>query len=962
MEKEEEKKESENQQVPFIKWLSELTKDSGQIAGGKGASLAEMFNAKLPVPPAFVVTTSAYNYFVEKTGIKEEIGEILDSINVDNTAELEKKAKQIRELMISKEFPEDLKEEIIEAYENLGIDKQALEQAKTDALKILQHGQEPVFTAVRSSATTEDLPDASFAGQQESYLNVKGNRDLIEKIRRVFASLFTARAIYYRKKRGFSKEKFALAAVVQKMIDSDKSGVMFSTNPIKQNDNIIIEAVFGLGEGIVSGKIKPDTYEITKELEIIDKKIAIKKIALTRDSQGNTEQVNLNEEISKQQVLEDSQIKSLANLGIKIEEHYEIPQDIEFAIENNEIFIVQSRPITTKVKEKSGEIKGKEILSGLAASPGVGSGKVKIIHDLSELSKVQKGDVLVTEMTNPDMVITMQKSAAIITDEGGLTCHAAIVSREMGIPTVVGTEKATKILKENQEVTVDGFNGKVYTGKSETITSEVNPIVPTKTKIKVIVDLPEAAERAAKTKADCIGLMRLEGIIASSGKHPIMFQQQNKLDEYTEILKKGIEKISQPFKEIWIRTSDIRSDEYANLEGAPKEKEDNPMLGMHGIRFSLKNPELLKAELKAIKLCADKYSDKTFGYMMPQVISPEEITETKKLAGQVRLTKVKQGIMVETPASALIIKHLLKAGVDFISFGTNDLTQYILAIDRNNEDVQYLHDEMHPAVLNAIKRVLRTCQEQKVETSICGQAGSKKEMAEFLVKNGIDSISVNADAAEKISKLVAELEKQSPENNQSPLNKQPQKFNNNKNKYPHQNQNKPNQNQQTQQEKSKPEENQENKNPEEKTKEIIQEINQKVNEEIKQQTHKQFEKEKQEAEKEKQQTQENKQEQKQPEAQNPQQSNPPQKPQEPEKQQQPKPQKQPEAPAYVADIIKEIEQEDYSNPENPNEPEEPPQEPQEPIPEPYSQYENNFQQEQIEGLPNFRQRFFTEKE
>lgn len=674
--------QSEVSKSSFVKWLPELDKNAGQIAGGKGANLAEMFNSGFPVPPAFIVTTDAYNYFIEKTGIKQKIGEILDSIDVDDTKALEDKAKEIRELMIKQEVPENLKEEIIDAYENLSIDKKSLERAKGDALNILQHSQELVFVAVRSSATTEDLADASFAGQQESYLNVKGNRDLIDKVKKVFASLFTARAVYYRKKKGFSKEKFSLAAVVQKMIDSDKSGVMFSTNPIKNNNNIIIESVFGLGEGIVSGRIKPDTYEISRELKIINKKISDKKIALTRNSQGNTEEIMLTEEISKRQVLDDGQIKSLANYGIKIEEHYEKSQDIEFAIENNEIFIVQSRPVTTKAKEKTEEIKGEPVLIGLAASPGVSSGKVKIIRDLKELSKIKKGDILVTKMTNPDMVVTMQKSAAIITDEGGITCHAAIVSREMGIPSVVGTEKATEILKENQEVTVDGFAGKVYAGKSETVKAEVNPVVPTKTKIKVMVDLPEAAERAAKTKAEAIGLMRLEGIIASSGKHPIMFQKQNKLDEYTEILKNGIEKISLPFKEIWIRTSDIRSDEYANLQGAPQEKEDNPMLGMHGIRFSLKNPGILKAELKAIKLCADKYPDKTFGYMMPQVISPEEVTGTRKLADEIGLTKVKQGIMVETPSSAFIIKHLLKTGVDFISFGTNDLTQYVLAIDR----------------------------------------------------------------------------------------------------------------------------------------------------------------------------------------------------------------------------------------------------------------------------------------
>ena len=746
----------------FIKWLSELDKSSGMIAGGKGANLAEMYNSKFPVPPAFIVTTDAYKFFIEKSGIKEKIDSIIDFIDVDNTKELEDKSKEIRQLITKAEMPQELKEEITDSYENLNVDKNALQGAGRDALHILKYSNEPVFVAVRSSATTEDLEGSSFAGQQESYLNVKGNTELIESVKKVFASLFTARAIYYRKKRGFSKEKFALAAVVQKMVDSDRSGVIFSSNPVKENNNVVIEAVFGLGEGIVSGKIKPDNYEVTRELEIINKEIAYKKMAITRNSQGDNQEVHLNEDKGGQQVLTESQVKQLANIALKIETHYGIPQDIEFAIESGEIFIVQSRPITTKVKKEEKEIKGKSILSGLAASPGIASGKVRIIHNLEDLTKVRKGDILVTEMTNPDMVISMQKASGIITNEGGLTSHAAIVSREMGIPAVVGTDNATKTLKEGQEVTVDGFKGLIYEGISEAKSVEILPIVQTRTKIKVIVDLPGAEERAAKTKSESIGLLRLEGIIASNEKHPLAFEKQKKLPEYTEMLEKGISQISAPFKEIWIRTSDIRSDEFSTLQGAV-EIEDNPMLGDHGIRFSLKHPDILKAELKAVLNCANKFQGKKFGIMIPQVISTEEIIKTKELAKELGLLgKVKIGIMVETPSACLIIKDLLKVGLDFISFGTNDLTQYVLAIDRNNEQVQDLFNELHPAVLNAMKRVLRTCEELEVESSICGQAGSKLEMVKFLVANGITSISVNADAAYEISQIVASVESKIP--------------------------------------------------------------------------------------------------------------------------------------------------------------------------------------------------------
>ncbi|MFA6022688.1 MAG: phosphoenolpyruvate synthase [Candidatus Pacearchaeota archaeon] len=743
----------------YIRWLSELNKNSGPVAGGKGANLAEMFNAKFPVPPAFVVTTKGYYAFIEKSGIKDELYRILDSIDVDDTLDLEAKAKKIRELIISAEMPDDMATEITEAYENLSIDKQALEKASKYALSILKNSNEPVFIAVRSSATTEDLDDSSFAGQQESYLNIKGNKQLIESVKKVLASLFTARAIYYRKKRGFSKEKFALAVVVQKMIDSDKSGVIFSSNPVKENNDVMIEAVWGLGEGIVSGKINPDNYIVSRELKLLEKKISEKKIAIVRDSQGDTSEVKLSPTRSKDQVLEESEIKSLANYALRLEEHYGKPQDIEFSIESREIYIIQTRPITTQAKKGGEEIKGELLLSGLGASQGVASGTVRIIKDLTQLDRVQKGDVLVTEMTNPDMVITMQRSAAIITDEGGITSHAAIVSREMGIPAVVGTGEATKKLVDGQIVTVDGFNGKVYEGATETKLVEIKPVIETKTKIKVIVDLPAFAERAALTKCSAVGLLRLEGIIASSGKHPIAYQKEDKLSEYSKVLEQGISKIAEHFQEVWIRTSDIRTDEFSNLEGAPKKIELNPMLGMHGVRFSLKNPEILKAELEAVRLSSQKYPDKIFGIMLPQIISAEEVKESKKLVDAAGIKNYKFGIMVETPAACLIIKDLIKVGIDFASLGTNDLTQYTLAIDRGNELVQYLYNETNPAVLNAIKRVIRTCNEEGVESSICGQAGSNSDMVKFLVENKISSISVNADAAHDVSVLVAELEK-----------------------------------------------------------------------------------------------------------------------------------------------------------------------------------------------------------
>jgi pyruvate, water dikinase len=746
------------EKIDLVKWFSELNKDSGSIAGGKGANLAEIYNAKVNVPPGFVITAQAYDYFIDKAGLKEQIQEILSKINYEDTKELNESTEKIRELIINAQIPKDLQEEIIESYGLL--DTSDLKNANKTVLEILKN-TEPIFVAVRSSATTEDLADASFAGQQETFLNVKGKSDLLLNVKKCFASLFTSRAAYYRHKKGYEHVKASLAIVVQRMVDSDKSGVIFSKDPTNQSENIILEAVFGLGEGIVSGAITPDKYVISKDLEILDRKISDKKVAIIRDSAGRQALVKLKPEKSNQQVLKDHEIKRLAEISLNLEEHYKKPQDIEWAIEGEEIYVVQTRSITTigkKIIDK--EISGEVILSGLGASPGVASGKVKVINDLSELDKIQTGDILVTKMTNPDMVVSMQKSVAIITDEGGMTAHAAIVSREMGIPAVVGTREATAKLKDGDIVTVDGSSGKIYTGKvAENKQKEVASInAKTKTKIKVMVDMPSFAERASLSGIKSVGLTRIEGIIAESGKHPNYFLQNNKMEDYEEIIFNGLSGIANFFDEMWVRTSDIRSDEFQNLEGSPKVKESNPMLGMHGIRYGLKHPEILKAELNALKRVSE--AGKKIGVMMPQIISVEEVQKVKALMEELKISDVRLGIMVETPAAVQLIRELCEEGISFISFGTNDLTQYILAVDRGNEEVQSLFNEMNPAVLYQLEFVIRVCKRNKVETSICGQAGSKKEMVKFLVEKGIDSISVNADMAKEISDYAAEIEKQ----------------------------------------------------------------------------------------------------------------------------------------------------------------------------------------------------------
>ena len=749
----------------YIAWLSNLSKKDLSLAGGKGANLGEMSQAKFPVPGAFVVTTKAFHYFIKETKIQDQIKEILRKVDVDESEDLMKKAEEIRGIITSTEIPEDLKKEIIEAYDNFNIDLDSL-KGSPGALAILKSSREPIFVSVRSSSTAEDLENASFAGQQKSFLNIKGNQNLLDKVKEVFASIFTARSIYYRKKKGF--ESFVgIAVIVQEMINADKSGVMFSNHPVKNNKEILIEAVFGLGEGIVSGKISPDQYLVSRDLEIMKESITDKKIAIIRTAGGLTKVKQLTPEKSKERILKTYEIKQLAEYALKLEEHYKKPQDIEFSIEGENIYILQTRPITA-LKEKEGgetELEGRILTEGLAASPGVASGKVKIINSMDDLSKIREGNILVTKMTNPDMVISMQKASAIVTSEGGVTAHAAIVSREMGIPAVVGTRNALEVLEDDMEITVDGSNGKVFSGLAKNKKIEILPIVETKTKIKVLVDLPEYAERSAKTNANGVGLVRLEGIIASDGKHPLAYEKENKLDEYKEMLKKGLEKIANTFigKPIWVRSSDIRSDEYSNLEGAPKKIEKNPMLGDHGIRFSLKHPGIFKAELKAIQELANK--GHKFGVMFPQIISIEEIRKAKEIFKELNISNVQFGVMIETPAATILIKDICEEKIDFISFGTNDLTQYTLAIDRGNEEVQYLYNELNWAVLKQISRVIRECKKHNIETSICGQAGSNKEVVKFLVKQGIDSISVNADVAKEISEVVKSLEEEKGERN-----------------------------------------------------------------------------------------------------------------------------------------------------------------------------------------------------
>lgn len=797
-----------------IVWLSELSKESIPIAGGKGANLAEMYNSKFPVPPAFIITAYAFKTFIENTGLKDKLRNELKKIDMENTMQLEMKAKEIQMMVTKEDMPKDLALEIIESYETLNIEPGMLEKAGKDALSIIRTAKEPIFVAVRSSATTEDLETASFAGQQETFLNIKGSAQLLEAIKKCWASLFTARAIYYRDKKGFAHEKSFIAVVIQKMVNSDKSGVTFSINPVTNDPNeIVIESVFGLGEGIVSGSIAPDRYVVDKKtLQVKEKTVSYKTIQFTKSSAGNTIKTELPPDRAKEQVLEQYEIVRLASFAKELEEHYKKAQDIEWAIEYGKIYIVQTRPVTTLHKEiKTVSVEGIPILDGLSASPGIASGPVKIIHSLDELPKIMKGDILVTKMTNPDMVVTMQKASAIVTDEGGQTCHAAIVSREIGLPAIVGTRKATKVLNEGQIITVDAYNGKIYEGRVDVKTEkspeemaregmeeELEKEIPAEireeeektegvleeaekeeekeaikkgTPIKIYMNLgePHKIYDYKDLPFDGIGLMRLEFVIASQiKKHPLFLIEMGLDDRYTDGIEKGVSTVAKVIypKPIIVRFSDFKTNEYRDLEGGSKyeEEEHNPMIGFRGVSryVSEEFEQAFRLECRAIKKAREQ-NDNVYS-MLPFVRTVDEVKkclEIMKSEGLQRSKSFKIYLMAEVPSMALIPEEFAKLDVDGASIGSNDLTQLVLGVDRDSALLGRLgyFNEKNPAVLVAIRNIIKGFHKHGKTVSICGQAPSVySEFVEFLVKEEIDSISVNPDAVEKVRHHVSLLE------------------------------------------------------------------------------------------------------------------------------------------------------------------------------------------------------------
>jgi pyruvate,water dikinase len=744
----------------FVAWFTEIDKNDVPLVGGKGANLGEMANAGFPVPNGFVVTSHAYYEFIKDNQLDVKIKHLLSTAKFDNPDSLDKLSDQIKKLIRTGKLSEDLTKQIVTAYNKLG------------------GTLEYPLVAVRSSATAEDLANASFAGAQETFLNVKGDAVLLEKIKEGWASLFDARAIFYRHQQHFDHVLVGIALVVEKMIESEKSGVMFTIDPVTNDKSkIVIEAIYGLGELIVQGEENPDHYEVLKsDFSITTKKFSLQHKMLVKVGTKNKE-VKLSEKLGSKQKISDAQIVILAKLGEKLEKHYYFPQDIEWAIEKNQIFIVQTRSVTT-TKTTNDVVTVKNvpasdvILKGDPASPGIAAGPARVIFSAKEIDKVLPGDVLVAPETNPDFVPAMKKAVAIVTDSGGRTSHAAIVSRELGVPAVVGTVKATKTIKTGNIITVNGTTGEIYKGGFATKqTRHVdNPYLNAKTATKLYVNLaePDLADGIAKRNVDGVGLLRAEFMMAGIGVHPKKMIRDGKRHEFIERLATDLGKFCSAFdpRPVVYRASDLKTNEYRNLVGGKdfEPEESNPMLGFRGAFRYVHDPEVFKLELEAIKIVRNKMGYKNLWIMIPFVRTVEELVAVKKIineAGLERSSTFKLWMMVEIPSNVIMFEKFIEVGIDGVSIGSNDLTMLIMGTDRDNSEVASEFNEMYPAPVWAFEHVVKTAHKYGITASMCGQAVSTyPELVRDLVSWGITSVSVSPDAIDATRKLLAQTEKQ----------------------------------------------------------------------------------------------------------------------------------------------------------------------------------------------------------
>lgn len=763
----------------YIKWFDEIGKDDIPKVGGKGANLGELTHMGLPVPPGFCVTAGGYDKFIDYAELDEVVRFLMESVNVDDVDALTEASKAIQDKINMGEIFPQLEEEIVNAYREF-----------SEKINV----KDPEV-AVRSSATAEDLPDASFAGQQDTYLHIRGEEELVKHVRMCWASLWTSRAIYYREKQNFNHFDVSLSVVVQKMVNSEKSGVMFTANPINNNKNeMMINASWGLGEAVVSGIVTPDEYIIDKKTKkVIEKNIATKNYMVVKKSDGvGTEQVNVADVLGADAVeaecLSEKELQTLIERGLKVEELYGSVQDTEWGFDKDtkEFYFLQSRPITT-LEDK--EEKLVQIAKGLPASPGIGRGKVKLIKDITEINLVEEGDILVTEMTNPDMVPAMRKATGVVTDEGGRTCHAAIVSRELQIPCIVGAKNATKVLKTGMQVTVDATRGIVFEGdvlketKKEStenvqssgnvdITDSLRTLLAPVTATKIYMNLgePELIEKYKDLPFDGIGLMRTEFIFTNMiGAHPMYLVKTGQGEFMIDKLAEGISKVASAIypRNLVVRMSDFRTNEFRGLKGGDEVEpiESNPMIGWRGVSryISPEYEEGFRLECRAMRKAREEYGLTNIIAMLPFVRTVEELKVVKEIMAEEGLKQSKNfkiWIMAEVPAVVFQAEEFAEL-VDGFSIGSNDLTQLVMGADRDSGILNNMgyFDERNEPVKRALKILIDACNKKGKTCSICGQGPSQyPELAEYLVECGVTSMSVNPDTVEYTRRLVASVE------------------------------------------------------------------------------------------------------------------------------------------------------------------------------------------------------------
>ena len=747
--------------MKLILWFSEIRKKDANKVGGKNASLGEMYSQLkregIPVPYGFALTAKAYDLFIKENKLDKKIRDILYDLDTRDIKNLRKKGREIRELILGSKIPKKLERNIVNAYKQL----------------CRKYGYE-IEVAVRSSATAEDLPEASFAGQQETYLNIKGEQELIKAIVKCYASLFTDRAISYREEHGFNQLSVKLSIGVQKMISSECSGVMFTIEPNSGFDKIItIEGSYGLGELIVQGIVKPDLFFVFKPtLAIIKKELGEKRIKLIFAKKG-TKKINVEKNLRKKFVLKDEEIIKLAKYALIIEKHYKRPMDIEWAKDTNDkLYILQARPETVHSKKKEIEKyglleKGEKLVEGLSIGRKISTGKVHIIKDVKKIEEFKEGEILVTKQTNPDWEPVMKIASGIITEQGGNTSHAAIVSRELGVACIVGAENAIKKLNNGNIVTIDcsSSRGIVWKGKLKYKVRKIDikRIPKTKTKVMLILGTPEQSFDLSYLQADGIGLARIEYIIGSLIKmHPLYAIERKKEKFYVEKLAEGIAMIASSVypNQVIVRFSDFKTNEYRNLLGGKKYEpiENNPMLGWRGARRYISSefePAFL-LECKAIEKVREM-GLKNVDVMIPFCRTIDEAKKVLKILREIGLRrKLKVYVMAEIPSNIILANKFARL-FDGFSIGSNDLTQLTLGIDRDNSRLNF--DERNEAVKKLICELIKVAHKYEKKVGICGQAPSRfPEYTKFLIENKIDSISVNPDVFLETKLRVAKLE------------------------------------------------------------------------------------------------------------------------------------------------------------------------------------------------------------